>query len=262
VWSPCVHGYFQTFLIGARVSRCSEWIKFLNFPRSKNAQLAQASCVPMRPPFRGTCRDESSFFRLSRKRKMFTPSLKTKGNHGTLKTKYIDAVHTLFSRPSLSWSSPLTVAGDVDTPEPWGYCPKRSNDDISRAVVQDCGAGHLDTEKPRVVEEWLRRRWTCWHGCRRTIERDRENRLRTAAVAVGERWHGTRISSRCCRCISGCERRWKEIAPSQSVAGVIPTNGVSRSLLTRRRPRAALSSERACVRARTRPHPYRSGSVP
>jgi len=154
----------------------------------------------------------------------------------------------LFSRPSLSWSSPLTVAGDTGTAEPWGYCPKRSNDAISGAVVQDFGAGHLDTEKPRVVERrgrCRRRRWTCGHGRRQSIERDREQ-----CIARGPCWLRIRISSRCCRRISGC--RWKEIAPSRSVAGVIPTDGVSHSLHCTVRGLHC----RATVRARAWHHPH------
>jgi len=106
------------------------------------------------------------------KKKRRLKSLKTE-ERSRNKIKNIDTFHTLFSRPSLSWSSPLTVAGDMDKAEPWGYCPKRSDDDILRVVVQDCGAGHLDTEKPRVVEWLWRWQWTCWHRRRQSIERVR-----------------------------------------------------------------------------------------
>lgn len=64
------------------------------------------------------------------------------------KKKYI----TLFKRPSLIWSSPLTSAGDTGTADPCGNCPKRSNEAISPALVMtDDGAiGFLDIENPRM----------------------------------------------------------------------------------------------------------------
>jgi len=146
----------------------------------------------------------------------------------------------------------------MDTPEPCGYCPKRSNDDISRAAaVQDCGTGHLDTEKPRVVE-WLLRRRTCWHGWRQSIERERENpENRTAAAAVGEWWHGTRISSsRCCRYIQRLRTSVKGNR-TQSVGSRRYPHQPCLTLVVVRGLHC-----RASVRARAcRPHPYRSGSA-
>jgi len=51
--------YMIIFSLWAQVSSdynyiTSERVKFLNFPRPKNAQLTQTQRVPMRPPFRET----------------------------------------------------------------------------------------------------------------------------------------------------------------------------------------------------------------
>lgn len=53
---------------------------------------------------------------------------------------------TLFSRPSLMRSRPLTSAGDTGTADPCGNCPRRSYEAILPAAGG--GGGHLEIEKP------------------------------------------------------------------------------------------------------------------